>query len=129
MGSLFVLLLFPSQNSIAQMSNSPDRINKHEIIMDLQATGMAEMPNMLILVFDSATCTYQFARSGKLTLLACNTATSGRSAIVTEKPLLPGTESMNGNVSRQQVDIAADSDNENIMELKEWMLEPAEWLR
>ena len=115
----------------AQTIISFDSDSEFDLVMKIQDSQMKEKPNKVILIFDSASISYDFSKEGEVALLTTTSSgASSRSSFYVmayeDKSTLNYTDQQWLELFEQvQMD---EKEIEEPMELENWMLKPNEWI-
>lgn len=112
--------------TIISFDSSPDKT----MVMKIQDPGLSEKPNKLILIFDSASITYDFSKEGEIALLTTSTSSGQTSTnfYVTAYP----TQLIDSN-SEEKIEqlihgtLGDNDEPEEALDIEAWMMQPEEW--
>jgi hypothetical protein len=132
-GGVLLLFLSPllSDNLNAQSLHNNNQFTDNFVEKDLINPQNDHRPNKLILIYDTTSLTFEFTENGELALIyTCSTlhsqyAAGGTSSKASSKIDLSENyiKSIMGKAVTENVD------NEEDMELQEWMIHPEGWLK
>ncbi len=133
LGGVALLLLSPliSNNLKAQPLLKNDQFKSNTVEMGLINSEEDTRPNKLILIYDSTSLTFEFTENGELALIS----TSQASYVHSAGGKSPSKASSNLVLSEQHINsimkeaVAENVDEEEDMELQDWMIHPEGWLK
>lgn len=122
-------LLVPSGSSYGQSNTKHGLVGNNLRSMDFEMPVLNEEPELVVLIFDSATCTYEYAGSGEMKLIACHYKGSSTSSyFVRESSTLQKQTKINLPSAKRITEVLQqEADFEPEPELKEWMITPSAW--
>jgi hypothetical protein len=108
--------------TLITFDTSPDS----SVVMKIQDLGCSNIPDQLILIFDSTSFTYEFSEEGTIAMRA-STQTGDTFKITSACSLyLPkGVKKLNNPAVKQITDERVET--EEPMNVEDWMLRPADW--
>lgn len=122
-------LLVPSGSSYGQSNTKHGLVSNNLRSMDFEMPLLNKQPELVVLIFDSATCTYEYAGSGEMKLIACHYKESSSSSYLVRESNIPQKQTKINLPSAKQITevLQEEIDIEPEPELKEWMITPSDW--